>query len=286
MVRCLIRLYGGMVSPYPWAMSQPPTRLSQAVDARLAQFAAQPPGPDRLEAQLRHLAKWRSIVLANTLAAREGTRVAHGPFAGMDYPVAAAEGGRAPRLLGLYEASLHPIIETVISRGYDQVFDIGCAEGYYAVGLARRMPATTVHARDSNPAARDLCAALARANDVADRVRVGPEVTHADLALCAAAPTFVLCDIEGVEHALLDPARAPALAEADLLVEVHEAARPGLMASLNTRFAQTHRITRIDRVLRPDLLPDWAETLSDLDRLLLLWEWRASPTPWLWMERR
>jgi len=25
--------------------------------------------------------------------------------------------------------------------------------------------------------------------------------------------------------------------------------------------------------------------LGDLDRLLLLWEWRSTPTPWLWMRR-
>ena len=106
------------------------------------------------------------------------------------------------------------------------------------------------------------------------------------LALGAAAPTFLLCDIEGAEDSLLDPASAPALTEADILVEVHEALRPGLLATLTQRFAPTHRVTRIDRALRPDLLPDWSEALSDLDRLLLLWEWRATPTPWLWMERR
>ena len=263
-----------------------PTPLTRATDARLQRLAALPPGPARLEAQLRQLAKWRSIVLANTLARRGGAIVAHGPFTGMHYPVAAAEGGRAPRLLGLYEASLHPVIETVIARAYPQVLDIGCAEGYYAVGLARRMPSALVHARDTSPAARDLCAELARANGVEDRLRIAGEVTHADLALCAEAPTFVLCDIEGGEGALLDPARAPALARADILVEVHEGMRPGLLAALIDRFAPTHRVTRIDRALRPDLLPDWAEDLSDLDRLLLLWEWRAAPTPWLWMEAR
>jgi hypothetical protein len=26
------------------------------------------------------------------------------------------------------------------------------------------------------------------------------------------------------------------------------------------------------------------QELSDLDRLLALWEWRSGPTPWLWME--
>lgn len=267
-------------------MTQGPTALTDAVDTQLARIAAQPPGPARLEAQLRHLAKWRSVVLANTLARNHDGRVLAGPFAGMHYAVEASEGGRAPRLLGAYEASLHPVIETVIARAYPQILDIGCAEGYYAVGLARRMPGSTVHARDMNPKARALCAALAQANGVADRLRIGPEVTPADLALCADAPTFILCDIEGAERDLLDPALAPGLTRADLLVEVHEGMRPGTLSVLQHRFSATHRITRIDRALRPDLLPDWAEGLSDLDRLLLLWEWRSIPTPWLWMERR
>jgi Methyltransferase small domain len=267
-------------------MNQPPTALTQAIDQSLARIASQPPGPARLEAQLRQLAKWRSIVLANTLALRDGTRIAHGPFAGMDYAVESSEGGRAPRLMGVYEASLHAVIETVIARAYPQVIDVGCAEGYYAVGLARRMPQTTVHARDTDPKARALCETLARANGVTARLVIGAEMTHADFALCAVAPTFVLCDIEGAEDALLDPDKAPGLAEADLLVEVHEGMRPGLLARLTERFQPTHRVTRIDRSLRPDLLPPWAENLSDLDRLLLLWEWRATPTPWLWMERR
>jgi SAM-dependent methyltransferase len=204
----------------------------------------------------------------------------------MVYPIQAAAGCLAPPLLGAYEASLHPVVETVIARAYAQILDIGCAEGYYAVGLARRMPATTVHARDTDPRARDLCLALARANGVEDRIKLGPEVTPADFALCEAAPTFILCDIEGVEGALLHPSRAPGLRRADILVEVHEGMRPGLLAALTDRFTPTHTVTRIDRSLRPDLLPDWAQDLSDLDRLLLLWEWHASPTPWLWMERR
>lgn len=267
-------------------MTQAPTSLTRSCDQALIDLQAKPPTPKRLEAQLRQLAKWRSIVLANTIVAQCDGTIPAGPFQGMNYCVAAAEGSRAPRLLGAYEASLHPVIETVISRAYPQVLDIGCAEGYYAVGLARRMPGTVVHARDRDPRARSLCATLAGANGVSDRVRVGPEVGHADLALCASAPTFVLCDIEGAEGALLDPVHAPALAEADLLVEVHEGMQPGLLAALTERFRPSHRITRIDRTLRPDLLPDWAERLSDLDRLLLMWEWRAAPTPWLWMERR
>lgn len=226
------------------------------------------------------------MVLANTQFARASGVIPTGPFQGMLYAVEASEGGRAPRLLGVYEASLQPVIETVIARAYPQVLDIGCAEGYYAVGLARRMPQTIVHARDLNPTARTLCAQLAAANHVTDRLRIGPEVSHADFALCSAARTFILCDIEGAERALLDPGLAPGLTQADILVEVHEGMQPGLLATLTARFEPTHRITRIDRDLRPEALPVWADDLSDLDRLLLLWEWRSSPTPWLWMECR
>lgn len=267
-------------------MTQQPTALTLAVDQALAGLQAEPPTPARLEAQLRHLAKWRSIVLANTVHLRSGGRVLGGPFAGMVYPKKASEGGRAPRLLGAYEHSLHPVIETVIDRAYPQIIDIGCAEGYYAIGLARRMPGSVVHAHDINPAARALCASFARDNGVGDRVRIGAEFTHADFALCLAAPTFVLCDIEGAEDQLLDPGRAPGLLQADILVEVHEGTVPGLLDRLTRRFAPSHRISRIDRGLQPDALPAWAESLSDLDRLLLLWEWRAAPTPWLWMDQR
>lgn len=265
-------------------MAGTPTPLTLAATAGLRRILEGEPSPERLAAALRHLAKWRAVMLDRTLEARSGSKVLAGPFRGMDYPVRAAEGARAARLLGAYEASLAPVIETIISRPYATVIDLGCAEGYYAVGLARRMPQARVLARDTSDAAQALCRALAAANGVADRVEVGGLFSHADFALCEAGPSVVICDIEGAEGALLDPVAAPGLVHADILVEVHEGMRPGLVALLAGRFTVTHRITRLDRALRPDRLPPWAERLSDLDRLLLLWEWRATPTPWLWME--
>ncbi|MFZ1469916.1 MAG: class I SAM-dependent methyltransferase [Paracoccaceae bacterium] len=267
-------------------MPQTVTPLTIAATKGLMRLLDGPPSADRLAAALRHLAKWRSAVLDNTLVATSGTTVLHGPFQGMAYPVRAAEGARAARLIGGYEASLAPVIQTIIDRAYATVIDIGCAEGYYAVGLARRMPLTLVLARDISLPAQALCRQLAQANDVADRVEIGGQFNHADFDLCVSSRSVVICDIEGAEGDLLDPAAAPGLTQADILVEVHEGMRPGLIATLTDRFSPTHTVTRIDRALRPDLLPAWAERLSDLDRLLLLWEWRASPTPWLWIDRK
>lgn len=260
--------------------------LTSNVAATVEQILTGEPSVERLNAALRHLSKWRTVLLENTLVAQSGEVVLAGPFAGMIYSVKASEGARTARLLGVYEAALAPVIETIVERAYPLVIDVGSAEGYYAVGLARRMPGARVLARDDNPAARALCATLAAANGVALQIEVGGRLGHADFAICAAQPTVVICDIEGAEAELLDPDRAPGLRHADILVEVHEGMRPGLLAALQARFAPSHSATLIQPRLEAATLPAWTHELSDLDRLLLLWEWRASPTPWLWMERK
>ncbi len=260
--------------------------LTIATTAAIQKLLAGPPDPENLTAALRYLAKWRSALLANSLRQRSPAVINHGPFKGMIYDLHASEGAFIARRLGCYEASLAPIIETIVTRAYPLVIDIGCAEGYYAVGLARRMPGTTVWARDANPDAQALYATLAAANDVADRVEIGGIMTGDDLDICARQPCVVICDIEGAEDALLRLDTAPGLRMADILVEVHETITPGLPARLTARFAQTHQITRIDRKLDDVALPVWMEQLGDLDRLLALWEWRTGPTPWLWMQHK
>jgi hypothetical protein len=39
-----------------------------------------------------------------------------------------------PKIIGSYECELHPAIEEIIVNNYAEVWDVGCAEGYYAVG--------------------------------------------------------------------------------------------------------------------------------------------------------
>ena len=263
-----------------------PSPLTVTVTERARALLAREASPDVLNSTLRLVAKWRAQVLANTLRVRSGTTVLGGPFMGMRYEVAASEGAWAARMLGVYEASLAPVLEAVIARAYPQVLDIGCAEGYYAVGLARRMTGSRIFAHDTSASARMLAAQLAAANGVSDRVILGGEIGHRDFELCRTARTFVLCDIEGAEEQLLDPVAAPGLRVADILVEVHEGMKPGLTERLVARFAPTHRVTRLGRRIDSGGLPDWTEGLGDLDRLLLLWEWRTSPTPWLWLERK
>ena len=267
-------------------MAKPVSALTVAVTDRLAKLIEGPPDLAKLEAALRLLAKWRSEMVVIAILRQSGTTVLSGPFKGMIYSERSSEGARAARLIGAYEASLAPVIEEIVTRGYKLVIDVGSAEGYYAVGLARRMPQAQVWARDASARARRACAALAAANGVADRVHVGGLITHGDFDVCTAQETLVLCDIEGAEADLLDPAQARGLLAADILVEVHDCFDPGLSDRLAQRFRATHEVRKIGRTLAMDSLPGWMDTLSDMDRLLALWEWRSGPTPWLWMVRK
>jgi len=242
---------------------------------------------DLLEA-LRLLSKWRSALIQNTVMQNQGTRVWQGPLAGMEFLSQSAEGCHAAKLIGCYEQPLQPFVEQAIQSAYNAVLNIGCAEGYYAVGMARRMPGTQVRAFDLNPAAQAICADLAARNGVADRVTVSGLFTPEDFQRHAAEHTLVLCDIEGAEAELLNPAAAPALAGMDLIVESHECMRPGITAELRRRFSSTHDITRVDDdgQRRLESPPPWFLGLSHLDQLLATWEWRSGPTPWLVMSAR
>ncbi|WP_151720318.1 hypothetical protein [Gemmobacter serpentinus] len=260
--------------------------VTERIAAEVRALLADGSDAQTLMQALRRLAKWRAFLLEGQIEKRGPGRIPAGPFKGMAYPVRASEGARLPRMLGCYEASLAPVIEEIIARAYPLVCDIGAAEGYYAVGLARRMPGSRVMARDGDARAQRLCARLGAANDVADRIEIGPPMGHADLDTLPAGQTVLICDIEGAEVDLLDHDRAPGLRHVDILVEVHEAIHPGAVDLLTHRFADSHDIRRIDRKLDDSALTGWMEQLSDLDRLLLLWEWRATPTPWLWMTRR
>jgi len=244
--------------------------------------------PGALNNALRLLSKWRSVLIQNTLLQQQGTVVMQGPLQGLDFLQQSAEGCHIAKLLGCYEQPLQPFIEEAINAQYPTILNIGCAEGYYAVGMARRMMNTRVLAYDLNPTAQTTCAELAAKNGVTDRVEVGALFKPADFGAYAGQRVLVLCDIEGAEAELLNPQAAPALAGMDLIVESHECLKPGITQALIDRFKATHHITVVtdDGQRQLQNPPAWFVNLAHLDQLLATWEWRSGPTPWLVMRAK
>lgn len=269
-------------------MSDEPPPLSETQSAaiwvrRRAASWTQSPDNDELNEVLRRMARWRSRLLANTFIQHHGAKVRGGIFAGMEYVSAAAEGALVPRLFGTYEDELHPHILSIVAGGLDCVIDVGCAEGYYAVGLARLAPQVTVHAYDIDETARQACAELAEINGVADRVRIAGEFRPGDFQAFAGRRSLVVVDAEGAEVDILLPDEAPALAGMSLIVETHDVYRKGAMREIVRRFEATHDIVRVDQKPKVFDPPRWLLELPHLDQLLAVWEWRLKPTPWLVM---
>lgn len=236
-----------------------------------------------LEQTLRLLGRWRSQVLANTFIKEQGARIWSGPFAGMDYVAEATEGSLIARLLGTYESELHPHLAAIVAKGLDCVIDVGCAEGYYAVGMARLAPEVTVYAYDIEEKARLACAQLATKNGVAERVIIGGAFAPDGFEAFAGRRALVLVDAEGAEVDILQPELSPALGGMTVIVETHDVFRRGALATMVARFAATHDIVRVDQAPKTFTPPPWFGWLSHLDQLLAVWEWRAKPTPWLVM---
>lgn len=229
----------------------------------------------------------RQISSRRAIYGDEEISVLTGPFKGMRYIDDRVWGPIEPRWLGTYESELHGVITTVIQRGYETVIDVGSAEGYYAVGLARACPAAIVFSYEVDPWSRRQQRQMCSLNGVSNLFLVG-RCTHDEMVRRATDRTLLICDIEGFERDLLDPKRAPALMKIDILVEVHrcgDVTMKGMENHLRNRFSETHAIEVFFAV--PRTVKDKEEIpASATVELAYLDEWRDAGQVWLWMQSR
>jgi hypothetical protein len=213
-------------------------------------------------------------------------RVLSGPFQGLRFIPFASGSGLLPKIVGSYELEIHPAIAASLRRGYRRIVNVGCGEGYYAVGYARALPGATVHAFDLDVLARRRLRTLACLNGVADRIRTAARCGPEDLEALAGPGSLVFCDCEGCEKGLLDPSRAPALATADILVEVHDFVDPSISSTLLRRFQATHEIEVFSMQGRDGFHLPQLDGLSPEQRRAALWEGRPAGMQWAWMKPR
>lgn len=211
--------------------------------------------------------------------------VLNGPFRGMRYLNESVWGSITPKWIGSYEHELWPVISKILARSYRRIIDVGCAEGYYAVGLARAFPEADVFAYDLDPVSRAQATRLWELNGKPGAFHLERWCDHEALNEKSGPESLIVCDIEGGEMKLLDPARCATLAETDVLVEVHQTGKAGVKenaAILEARFCETHRIVQVWTTTEIPPL----ENVDALDEEALLkacQEGRPYPQVWLWM---
>ena len=184
--------------------------------------------------------KAKDRAVAKSVLAHLGNTVAGGPFTGMKYIPEATGSAFTPKLVGSYEAELFPVIAHAGKSKYDAIIDVGCAEGYYAVGFALVFPVTPVVAYDIDPHAQQLCMDLAVLNGVQGRVAILGSCGPDDLIARTGQRLLVISDCEGYEGDLFTAPVAEALGNSDVIIELHEENAPGLTNKITTVFKETH----------------------------------------------
>jgi hypothetical protein len=232
--------------------------------------------------------KRRQEKIASVLFQERPARVSEGPFKGMRYVGVSAYGSLITQLVGSYEAELGGVIEKIVAHGYDRILDIGCSEGYYAVGLAMRSPRTIVFAYDITEEAGRLCSEMAKMNGVADRVIFSGACNPAKLNEMIQGETVIVSDCEGYELELLDPNKMPRLANADILVELHRAADPKVSVRdvLSKRFEKSHSGQIIHKAEKDSSQYPILKKIPAKDRKIAVSEFRTGTDEWGWWERK
>ena len=180
--------------------------------------------------------------------------VMQGPFRGLELRQYARGSIKPFYLLGTYEKDLWPFVERMIAWGPDLLVDIGSADGYYAVGFARRLPQLKGIAYEADPFYRHLTRRTASINRCGKRVTTRGFCDGESLRteLEASRRPAVFCDCEGYEATLLDPEVVSSQRRAAMLVELHEGKVPDLVDLLYARFGSTHHIEVVsqqDRIM-------------------------------------
>jgi hypothetical protein len=218
--------------------------------------------------------------------------VRNGPFKGMKYPGIKSVGSTIiPKLLGSYENEISELVEQLCRNKYTEIIDIGCAEGYYAVGFAIRVPEATVYAFDTDDEAIRLCKQMAMINGVSNRIKYG---SFCDVEiLCSLKITesaLIICDCEGYEKKLFSEDVVSRLAQYELLIEIHDFIDIETSTSISKAFCRTHDkyiFHSVDDIKKAQCY-QFAELINySLDiRKSLLAEGRPSVMEWFYFKPR
>lgn len=173
-----------------------------------------------------------------------------GPFKGLRYVDRAQGSQLLPKLLGTYEQPIVKWIDDIIREPhYDLIVDVGCAEGYYAVGFAHVRPDLKIVAIDINPVALKDAETLITLNSLQHRVKLEsdftPELLTNLTTISRVKHGLIFMDVEGAELLLLNPDTFANLTSFDIIVELHDCFNRGITEKIIEYLSNSHELELI-----------------------------------------
>jgi len=227
---------------------------------------------------------WPRQQLYKWVAWHLGYRVRSGIFEGMTYMPDATWGNPGNKLLGTYEKELQPVWQALNLREPQVIYDIGAAEGYYAIGFATKCPQSEIFTWEMDVSSQNQLLVNARANHVEQQIHLSGECNERSLygSILQKRPDVLLMDVEGSELDLCSERCIQSSLPATWVIECHSEA---IVQELTGRFSASHEVRLIPNEPRnpaeiSGMLPKFCLLLPrDLQRLVD--EGRPFSTPWL-----
>lgn len=216
----------------------------------------------------------------------EEAKVKEGIFKGMKYDKLQSFGSSLyPKLIGTYELEIQNVLEKIINIDKPKtIIDIGCAEGYYAVGMALRLPDSKVYAFDIDDEARELCLKMAELNGVEGNVVIAEEYTDIFLdKFSELNSSLVICDCEGCEASLFNLDNIHKYSNCILIIELHEFIKEGITKEMRDLFSPSHKTILVEgekRLTKQLRLPNLK--LNAFQKEYLMDEMRPCKMDWLY----
>ncbi|WP_143226557.1 hypothetical protein [Actibacterium pelagium] len=229
------------------------------------------------------LVEFKTMIIPK-LARQLDYQVQRGPFAGLQLPPKGSwsDLDLFAKLIGSYEQEVFDFLEAEIRQDPDLVINIGASEGFYAVGLKRRLASSEVYTFDIDIPSRGSLQECAATNSVS--VHVLTEFAFSDpltsIAGIARRPFFVV-DCEGCEAGVVDMP-ASVRDRSSFLIELHDLFHPGLSEMLVETLKDSHDLQIASQQSRQ--VEDFAEVsqFSPVIGAVLLNEFRAGQMQWLY----
>lgn len=211
-----------------------------------------------------------------------------GPFKSLVYVDKAVGSNYLHKLIGSYEAVLHPVLDEIFQKSYSTIIDIGAAEGYYLVGLGQKFPKAKLVGFETESTGRDLISQMYQKNNLQNELVLEGTATVSNVAPYITPSTLLICDCEGGELDILDPTIESAFATVETaIIELHDFIRPGIKEALLERFGSTHAIEIIQfKKAEPAHFPFLANIENKKDSYELRRERGWQEQEWLILRRK
>ncbi len=172
--------------------------------------------------------------------------IASGLFKGMQFTTSYISSMPMPKILGTYEKEIQEVLQKWRYEKFNRFIDVGGAEGFYAVGIAKQFNVKEVIVYEMLEEGQVMIRMLGEQNRILPCVKIYSKCEEHDLyEICdERAKDLVLIDVEGAEIDLLSSRVVEKLRNSTVLVEAHDFKVTDCTNLVNQKLSSTH-VTKI-----------------------------------------